>query len=81
MKGKHHKPPWWRRGRGGEQREHRPRGSLTEMVDGAGSAHLLMTSEAFEQGLPALCGVATPGMSAELGERIGRWITVRMWER
>jgi hypothetical protein len=62
MSGKHHKPPWWRRGRGGEQRESRPRGFLTEMVDGAGSAHLL-TSEAFERGLresrgryQALCG-------------------------
>jgi hypothetical protein len=80
MKGKRHKPPWWRRGRGGEQREPRPRESLTEMVDGAGSPRLL-TSETFERGLPALRGVATPGMSAELGERIGRWITVRMWER
>jgi len=61
MSGKHRKPPWWRRGRGGGQQV-RPRGSLTEMVDGAGWAHLL-TREAFEQGLSegmgrygALCG-------------------------
>lgn len=72
MSGKHHKPPWWRRGRGGEQQEPRLQGSLTEMVDGAGSAHLL-TSEAFEQGLgegrgryQALCGrrITSASMSA-----------------
>jgi hypothetical protein len=49
MSGKHHKLPWWRRGRGEEHQEPRLRGSLTEMVDSAGSAHPL-TSEAFEQG-------------------------------
>jgi hypothetical protein len=63
MSGKHHQPPWWRRGRGaGHQAPGRPRGHLTEMVDGAGWAHLL-TTEAFEHGLresagryEALCG-------------------------
>ncbi|MBV9730812.1 MAG: hypothetical protein JO309_15680 [Pseudonocardiales bacterium] len=63
MSGKHHQPPWWRRGRGaGHQAPAGLRRSLTEMVDGAGWAHLL-TTEAFEAGLregagryEALCG-------------------------
>lgn len=51
MSGKHCKPPWWRRSRGGGHRAPGPRRYLTEMVDGAdGWAHLL-TPEAIEQGL------------------------------
>ena len=50
MSGRHHKPPRWRHGRSRKQQEPRPRGFLTEMVDGTGSAHLL-TTEASEQGL------------------------------
>jgi hypothetical protein len=63
MSGKHHKPRWWRRGRGaGHQAPAGPRRSLTEMVDGAGWAHLV-SAEAFQRGLregtgryEALCG-------------------------
>jgi hypothetical protein len=63
MSGKHHQPPWWRCGRRrGQHALAGPRRYLTEMVDGAGWAHLL-TTEAFQAGLregtgryEALCG-------------------------
>ena len=62
MSGKHHRPPWWCRGRGAGRQVSRLRQGLSEMVEGAGEAYLV-TSEAFEQGLReaagryvALCG-------------------------
>ncbi|MBV9161681.1 MAG: hypothetical protein JO281_09065 [Pseudonocardiales bacterium] len=87
MSGKHHKPPWWRRGGRGQWVPPGPRRSLTEMVDGAGWAHLL-TREAFERGVregtgryEALCGrriasaslVARPDRYCRPCQVMGAW--------
>jgi hypothetical protein len=70
--GKHHKPPWWRRGRGARHPVPGLRRSLAEMVDGAGWAHLV-SAEAFQRGLregtgryEALCGrrIASASLAA-----------------